>query len=491
MNSTYTVKHGDTLGKIAQQHGAKAADIQALNPMISNPHYLRPGWELKLPASAAPNVILPPLVFADSLTCTAIEGQPDCKEELVDIAHITGEPYFHILTDDQSKALKREISAVQTLMDELHQNLANALPISQCNKLQNPDAVCACTACVKDAWAIKAEGAGLLIREPRPVAVAAPLTTANDFQGQLRELQEIRDWYRDYRPSFGGAQYFESNWTELMHNKTRALDHDINRLRTQLTAQRSASPVNSSTHAKNAAPTLNQGKGIRGETQRGKQTRTGLTVVEVMVFSDPTRRHYIPARFRETTRWNVQVSTRVLAGKTFSKQLAGDLIKDIKNSIGSGRKAGPLGSLELKISSWASEEDNLLNTLHQQVAWSSNQSDAARYAVSSEAHALRFAASASAGVNSWNPRQGSIEVGVKGNAAFSLAEAAVSLNTYFPSQGGYVAHMAYRNAEGLEVVHPMGVFRVSGKLELSCFVGAKAQGEAGVTTHYKPDGRAP
>ncbi len=77
-------------------------------------------------------------------------------------------------------------------------------------------------------------------------------------------------------------------------------------------------------------------------------------------------------------------------------------------------------------------------------------------------------------------------MGVKGSAAFSLAEASASLNSYFPSQGGYVANIAYRNALGKEVLHPMGVFRLSGKLELSCFVGAKSQGAAGVKTQYKP-----
>src|SRR5690606_23265674 len=166
----------------------------------------------------------------------------------------------------------------------------------------------------------------------------------------------------------------------------------------------------------------------------------------------------------------------------FNKQLATDLMKDIKNAVGGGRKAGPLGNLELKISTWSCQEDNLLNTLHQEVSWTSNQSDASPYAIAGEAHVLRFAASASAGVNNWNPKEGNIDVGVKGSAAFSLVEASASLNSYFPSQGGYVANMAYRNALKQEVLHPMGVFRMSGRLELSCFVGAKLQGEAGVKT---------
>ncbi|WP_442107758.1 LysM peptidoglycan-binding domain-containing protein [Pseudomonas sp. NUPR-001] len=486
MSSTYTVKHGDTLGKIAQQHGATVSEIQALNPVINHPDYIKPGWQLKLPASA-PEPELPPPLQSHNSSVTTPKCQTECEEELADIAHITGEPHFYVLTDTQCKALKQEINAVQKLMDELHQNLAKALPSIQCSKRQNSDASCACADCVKQAWATKAEGAGLLTRESKPPAPEATfLTSAEDLQGQLATLQQARDWYQRYSPSFVGSTQFESNWKRLQDKKILALDGEINALRVQLAARRNAEPADSATNANSAAPDLKHGKGRSVARQQGKQTRSGVSVVEIILFSDPSRRHYISVPYHETTRWKVRVSTRVMAGKPFNKQLAGDLIKDIKAGISEGRKAGPLGNLELKLSSWTSKEDNLLNSLHQEVAWTSDQNDASRYAVSAEAHALRFAASASAGVNNWNPREGNIEVGVKGSAAFSLAEASASLTRFFPSQGGYVANMSYRNALGKEVLHPIGVFRLNGKLELSCFLGAKAQGEAGVKTQYKP-----
>lgn len=486
MNNTYTVKSGDTLGAIAQQHGAKTAEIQALNPIITDPNYIKPGWELKLP-NTAPKPALPPPMHADSATSTALKGLAECDEELVDVAHITGEPHFYVLTDKQSKALKQEISAVQKLMDELHQNLAKALPSIQCAKPQDPTARCSCAGCVKDAWAVKAEGAGLLTRDTKPQqTTAAPLTTDKDLQGAMVALQKARDWYQDYTPSSFGATQFEANWKSLQNKKALELDQEIGKLRAQLAAQKKAEPEDSSTSANSAAPDLKHGKGRSTERQRGSQTKSGVTVVEIILFSDPTRRHYISIPWRTTTPWNVRVPTRVIAGKPFNKQLAADLIKDIKNAVGGGRKAGPLGNLELKISTWTSKQDNLLNTLHQEVSWTSNESDASPYAISAEAHALRFAASASAGVNDWNPKEGNIDVGVKGSAAFSLAEASLSLNSYFPDQGGYVANMAYRNALKKEVLHPMGVFRLSGKLELSCFAGAKSQGAAGVKTQYKP-----
>lgn len=486
MSKTYPVKNGDTLGDIAQQNGTTTAEIQALNPIITDPDYIKPGWELKLP-DTAPKPALPPPMHADNTSSTALKGQAECDEELVDVAHITGEPHFYVLTDKQSKALKQEISAVQKLMDELHQNLAKALPTTQCKKTQEPNASCACSRCVKDAWAVKAEGAGLLMRDPKSLQKkAAPLTSDKDLQGTMATLQKARDWYQGYNPSSFGVMQFETNWKDLRDKKVKELDTEIGKLRAQLAAQKKAESEDSSTTANSAAPDLKHGKGRSTERQRGSQTKSGVTVVEIILFSDPTQRHYVSIPWRSTTAWNVRVPTRVMAGKPFNKQLAADLIKDIKNAVGGGRKAGPLGILELKISTWTSKQDNLLNALHKEVSWASNESDASPYAISAEAHALRFAASASAGVNSWNPKEGNIDVGVKGSAAFSLAEASASLNSYFPSQGGYVANMAYLNALKEEVLHPMGVFRLSGKLELSCFVGAKLQGEAGVKTQYKP-----
>ena len=486
MNSTYTVKNGDTLGAIALKHGTTVADLQALNPSISDPNYIKPGWQLKLPGAPA-TVELPPPMHAHNTSSITVQGQPQCDEELVDVAHITGERDFFVLTEKQSKALKLEIDRVQTLMDALHQNLAEALPITQCKLPQDPNASCTCTRCVKDAWALKAQGAGLLMRQDRPrQASPAPLTTDKDFQGQLATLQQARDWYQRYSPSLVGATRLENNWQALQAKKVKQLVEEIAQLRGQLAAQIQAEPEDSSSNANGAVPDLKYGRGRVVESERGKKTTTGVSVVEIILFSDPSRRHFISIPYRETTTWNVRVSTQVMAGKPFSKQLAKDLITDIKEAVDSGRKAGPLGNLEFKLSSWSSAEDNLLNALHKEVSWTSDQSDASRYGVTAEAHALRFAASASAGVNSWDPKEGNIDVGVKGSAAFSLAEGSASLVRYFPSQGGYVASMSYRNALGQEVLHPMGVFRMSGKLELSCFVGANVQGESGVKVQYKP-----
>ncbi|PLP94039.1 peptidoglycan-binding protein [Pseudomonas sp. FFUP_PS_473] len=486
--NTYTVKAGDTLVLIAQQNGSSVPEVLALNPIIKDPDVIKVGWQLNLPATPS-RPRLPPRMHADSQTCLSIEGSIECKEELVDVVHVTGSPHLCVLTAPQAKALKQEVAFVRELMDELHETLAAAQPVSHCARIEVPYAACTCTRCVKEDWTLKAEAAGVLTRdapaEPAEPSTPTP-TTEEDLSGQLRTLQEARDWYQRYEPSLFSGSRSESNWEQLQQQKVQDIDAQITELRTQLAAQRKAQAEASSTRSTAAMPDLKHGKGRERRAEQGHQQRTGIHVVEVILFSDPSRRYYIRTVFHERIDWKVRISTQTLASKPFNKQLAGELIKDIQSAISTSRKSGPLGSLEAKLASWSSDKDNLLNTLHQEVSWTSNATDAARYAVSADAQALRFAASASAGINSWNPAQGLIDVGVKGTAEFSLADAAVSFNSYFPSQGGYLASMTYRNGEGKTVRHPLGVFRLSGRLELSCFVGTQLQGEAATKTQYKP-----
>jgi len=185
-------------------------------------------------------------------------------------------------------------------------------------------------------------------------------------------------------------------------------------------------------------------------------------------------------RIKET--WRYKLHTQVMREKPFSPALVKDLM-EIKTQIGESAKAGPLGKLEGKLSLWKSQDDNLLNTLHQELyQYESPQRDNDRFALSAEAHALRFAASASAGIKSFNPAKGEIDVGVKCEAAFSLAEGRITTTTYFPSRAGSTLQISYRNALGDPIRHSFGSFRLNGSLELSCFAGVKGGVEAGIKT---------
>jgi len=186
---------------------------------------------------------------------------------------------------------------------------------------------------------------------------------------------------------------------------------------------------------------------------------------------------------RITKTWRYKLHTQVMREKPFSPALVKDLMDEIKTQIGESAKAGPLGKLEGKLSLWKSQDDNLLNTLHQELyQYESPQRDNDRFALSAEAHALRFAASASAGIKSFNPAKGEIDVGVKCEAAFSLAEGRITTTTYFPSRAGSTLQISYRNALDDPVRHSFGSFRLNGSLELSCFAGVKGGVEAGVQT---------
>ena len=486
MSNTYTVKSGDTLGSIAAANKCSVADLRALNPIITDPNHIQNGWTLQLPAASSKT--LPPPKHAENQSTTAVKGAIECKDELVEVIHITGEDHFYVLTEKESNALKQQSDLVKKIMDELHQNLASATEASRCVKTKDPQASCSCTSCVKDKWNAKAEEAGLLQRSPPPIEKAKTvIERKEDLQGQLATVQQARDWYQRYTPkaAFEG-NYLENNWKGLQIKKVAELNAEIQSLRTRIAAQGKTEAGDSSTSANGAAPDIKYGKGKATDLQKGKQVKTGITTVEYISFRDPTRRHYIPIRTRQQFTWNVKVPTTVMRGKPFDKNLAKDLIKDIRTAVSDARKTSPLGSLEAKLTSWTSKDDNLLNALHKECSWTSNEADSAQYAVSAEAHAFRFAATASAGINSWEPGKGNIEVGVKGSAAISLAEGSVALKSFFPDQGGYVVRMPYRNAEGKEVVSEIGIFRLDGKVELSCFLGATAQGQAGVKAQYKP-----
>ncbi|MHC8306193.1 LysM peptidoglycan-binding domain-containing protein [Pseudomonas sp. PB3P13] len=486
MSNTYTVKSGDTLGSIAAANKCSVAELRALNPIITDPSHIKSSWVLKLPSTSVNAV--PPPKHADNQSTTAVKGAVDCKDELVEVIHITGEEHFYVLTEKESTVLKQQSDIVKTLMDELHQNLTKATEASQCAKTKDPEGSCRCSRCVKDAWNAKAEEAGLLQRSEPPVEKPKTvIERKEDLQGQLATVQQARDWYQRYTPKAAlEGSYMESNWKGLQAKKIAELNAEIQSLRTRIATQGKIEAGDSSTSAQGAAPDIKHGKGKGTETQNGKQVKTGITVVEYISFRDPTRRHYIPVRTREQLTWRLKVPTTVMHGKPLDKNLAKDLIKDIRSAVSDGRKTSPLGSLEAKFTSWTSKDDNLLNALHKECSWTSNEADSAKYAVSAEAHALRFAATASAGINSWEPGKGNIEVGVKGSAAISLAEGSVALKSFFPDQGGYVVRMPYRNAEGKEVVSDIGVFRFDGKVELSCFLGASAQGQAGVKAQYRP-----
>ncbi len=408
---------------------------------------------------------------------------------MLDVVHFTGDGnQLFVLTEAQSRELKTEVDRVQALMDEFHGIVAAATG-GQCLKTAaNPEAPCSCAACKKREWAKKAEEAGLLELKPVPPPPAVPDAREAAIQAQIAELQQARDFFQEYG-RLAALRHghihnsVENNWRTLCARKVAQIEAEIAALQARLPA--STGPKDSETFAGGGKPDANSAysRSRSVATGRGSATRHGIR--EVIIFSRPDRRYYVSARFMErvTTRWNYKLNTQVMREKPFGPALARELMDEIKKQIGESAKAGPLGKLEGKLSLWKSQDDNLLNTLHQELyKYESTQRDNDRFALSAEAHALRFAASASAGIRSFNPKKGEIDVGVKCEAAFSLAEGKVTTTTYFPNRAGSTLQISYRNALGKPVRHSFGSFRLNGSLELSCFAGVKGGAEAGVKT---------
>jgi len=52
-NDSYVVQHGDTLSKIAAQHGVSLSELEAANPQINNPNLIYPGEHVNLPSGGS------------------------------------------------------------------------------------------------------------------------------------------------------------------------------------------------------------------------------------------------------------------------------------------------------------------------------------------------------------------------------------------------------------------------------------------------------
>ncbi len=501
--NAYIVRAGDTLGSIAKAHATSPADIQAANPIIKDRDKIQAGWKLSIPGEATPAsaptskpqatqakpaAALPPAKHAGDTSSAAVKSAPPCADELVDVVHFTADAdRLFVLTEAQAKELKTEVDLVQKLMDEFH-GIVSAATAAPCKKTtSNPEAACTCTRCKKAEWAKKACEVGLL--EPGIIKPPAEptLNKQDDIRGQLGELKEARDFFKEYGLlSAAGERHYsnllEGNWHKLCAKKVAQIDAEIATLQAKL---KPADVQDGEIFAGGGKPDQNNRYASKRTFEASAGKKVSHHIREVIILSRPDRRYYVTARFLErvTNIWKHEASAKILREKPFSPAMAKELFEDIKKAIGESAKAGPLGKVEAKLATIKTKEDHPLNALRQELFKAeTTQTDGDRYAASAEAQALRFAASASAGLKGFNPAKGEIDVGVKCEATFSLAEGKITTTTYFPSRAGSTLQISYRNSVGQPVRHSFGSFRLNGSLELSCFAGTKGSLEGGVKT---------
>ncbi|QXI30591.1 hypothetical protein [Pseudomonas vanderleydeniana] len=431
---------------------------------------------------------LPPPLFADSTYSCNPVSTPPCQEPRVDAVHITGEgSTFYVLSAPEQRRLLEAIQVVESLMKEFQKIIQS--PPQQARSCSAGgcwpgEETCDCEACQKQAWARKAEKAGLLsLHQARVQAEEVGLTANDDIQGRISELTQRRKQFLEL------CGVFSSKTTCTISEKIiETIDTERAALKSQLdAAQKSASLIATDTLPD---PALGA-KVISGKSVTRVHGNNGVT--EVIVLSKPDRRYYISRSAADGLResMSVEVGRQPVSKPLDSaglKARAGTLVGDIKKEIGKRIKADlakPLGNLEGRLKSWVFPKDSAINALHEEFDWTSDDSDEARYAVSTEAHFLRFAAQASVGFSGFDPKQGTVSLGLKGQASFSLAEGKITFSHFMPSQGGRDLFIAYKNAAGKRDYLRCGALRLRGSVELSCFSGITAAGSATTEVKWK------
>ncbi|CAD5110563.1 hypothetical protein [Zestomonas carbonaria] len=432
---------------------------------------------------------LPPPMFAERMDESRSMPTPRCQEKVVEVAHVTGAgDEFLVLTERAAEMLRKETDFVDRLMEKFRQLIADAPDDSPCQADGEAGREgCACLACVQYRWMREAGEAGLLSFVPttqRTGPEEIRLETEQDIQGRLGDLKKQRSQFQDLC-----GWWSDDLSCHISARMTRTLDTEIAALETRLAARaQEASPI-----ATDTRPETGQHGARTGASAGYIQTRSGNGVTEITFLGRPDRRYYIRRRYYDELRGQALIvncghlrANRPLTAQEL-KQRGLRMLQDIREQIARGSneaRAKPLSQLEARLTSWTSPEDNLLNTLHRELSWHFGDLDAP-YALDAEGHLLRFAAQASAGFSGFDPQQGRISLGVRGQASFALAEGKVGAALHIPSQRGLDCYFDYLNANGERVYHRFGAFRLRAVAELSCFVGVTASGEASTTTKWK------
>lgn len=107
-------------------------------------------------------------------------------------------------------------------------------------------------------------------------------------------------------------------------------------------------------------------------------------------------------------------------------------------------------------------------------------------AYTADAHALRFASSAVAEVSGFDKATMGGALSMKGNAALSILEGSVGSTVTLPRAAGFDCFISYQNEKKEMIYHRFGAFRLKGEIVLSCFAGAKLNGEASASVQLLP-----
>ncbi|ONF42114.1 hypothetical protein BTO32_17435 [Marinobacter lutaoensis] len=478
----YTVQPGDTLSGIAHKHQVTVEAIQSENPRITDINRIEAGWQLRIPANDRDSGgdLPPPRAASNNETF-----EPECKvcsDEYADIIHVTGatdDQWCLALPESAAEELYREIERVDELMAAFKAAQSKAE-----NDQTEGDAD------PRKAWLQQAAEEGVI--DPEPEQPEEPVKRASRTASLIAQLNEQIAWYEAFDPgyfwSFAGGDDAkrEAILQAAKEKRLQLLRSERDALQAQLAPAKPADKgvIGGSIKAKDF---LNNSNRVEVGTL-GQRRKTEVGIVEIMVFSRPGRWYYVRKRFytgfvrRYASIRSIKKTRSISQALSNPSATAKELIGKIRDDIAADAAKSPIGRIEVKFAQEQSSK-HLLGEEHSSFKWTLDDANPAdrRFQASAEAHLMRFAMQASAGINSFDLSKGEVDIGAKAQASMALAEAEVKLSQVFvPNEAGWDCRFTYRNRDGKLSDLAFGAFRLSGEITLNCFAGSRASGEANV-----------
>lgn len=480
MTNIYTVKPNDTLLGIAIKNKISLVELLELNPQYQpNPDLININDSITLPNQEKPSSIelkpVEPVNMNRPTKGGCAIARPTCKGiEVCDVVFKTGNKttdYF-LLDKHAQELLEEEISYTQQLIDGYEQILQKAPE----NNANQDSAAVAEHKAMRQKWYDMAISSGALPvktqTEAQPTSEDDPFVNTigikrsdinkNTAQAKINELEERKKIIKT-------VITFEPTEITLV-------DALISEINTELKRQEYYIKAVASTDESSVKQGINQ-KNLTSKDVVLTNKKQGI--IEIFIVSQ-NKLVYIRQDFmaREQPFWrhstnHTHLNQAVSSGNW--KEMGKAISSDITNGMTDGIKNTIDGQFEGKIIGWQVPGYKLKE-------WKANKEfkDAngeTVYAVSAEAQLLRFAAQASV-KGDFNLKQAKFDLGFAAESSASLAEGAVTFNSYFPHEKGYSALITYTDADRKPALYPLGHFRCSATLTLSCLVTAMVNGKA-------------
>ncbi|GLT13470.1 LysM peptidoglycan-binding domain-containing protein [Vibrio algivorus] len=485
MSQTYTVKDGDTLLAIAIQQQVDFNQILALNPKYQpNPDLIQIGDIIRLPqpVTAETNQPISPVAPLEPkrplCNVGSLEAPPQCEgTDIKNVLFVTKEQgkQYYCLDEKAQQYLEEEASYTQQLIEGFQRVLEQAPDAQTASEQDHLEHINK-----KKQWAIDAANAGAIaVEQPKNETQAASAPQDDNpkrVEAKLKELEQRRRFVSSYRPPFLKD---ESSVDDVKARVLQSIEKEITYY------EQLAEPTTNPQKPATSAVTL------ENFTHSKTLTTKPASKHIVEVFSVRQNQFvYVRAEFleREQTYWRKRTTTQTMLSKLRDGNVGAfkdAIIKDIKDGI---TKKIENPEIELVFKEWKAEGGN-------SGEWKAshyilNEDGDTRFATSAEAQLLRWGASAAV-KSTFEPSKGNVDIGVKAEAAYSLAEASVEFTSYLPYEAGFPISLSYTDANKQTMNYSFGRFRTNCTAKLSCFAGAMVSGSAGVSNQGSQNSQQP